>query len=880
MVVEAGADPTLNVGYIQAAMLASTAKYPLALNPQGGFVGIGKSAPATALDVAGTVTSTGVSVTGNASVSGSLSANTAVVTSTLRAGATTLTGALAVNGAIQGSNITGTGATINGPLTANSFAATTANITSALTSGPFSATAGTISGNLTVTGTATTGGLTAATVSTPGDLVAQNANTSNLTNAFTVTSSNVASIIGQFSGGVTSKTLTASNISVLTDITAATYYNLPLSTLTNPGIVQLNDSSNSYSITQAPSANILRQVSQIATAANTLANALSNCQWTTYDTSNVCTSLFGNIGIGTAAPSQKLSVVGSASITNAIKPPASIGAPLLALIGSNVADASNYILFNNAGGSNYNQFTLKNDMQLVYSTSNGLGGFTIGPSNMTAMGCIRMDSNGWVGIGTSRPAGPLQVMTAKTAASLVVNSNANVGIGTMIPRSQLHVYNGSMTVSENRQSLSTATLNIQYGNNQPLTFQQNNDGTAMIQSPGSLLATATGDLIYSTVNTGINLERMRIAQNGNVGIGTSVAAQYNTQLLVAGNVQVGQITNAALAVDTLTAPRVGIVAQNNNYPQISAITGTPIIFSHMNQTSVLTNISLATLTERMRINGNGYLGLGTQSPTELLHVNGGNVRIDSTTTPTLSLMNKATTGGLVAINMSTSNTLYPTARLSCAEFNASNSAHLAFSTKSPSNADGNPLVERMRITGYGNVGIGTSAPDLSHSLHVVGNTLMDGVMRTSGFFRAQWTRSYAAYALTAASGDTLGSAPTLTNVSSLMSYSAASLLLLTSSPVTSGVFNFPMKGMYSISLVCDASSSQNEVALAVQNNTFGGLAAKNLRVVRGFTFGNALQLEFIDCYNKDEQIQPILYVFASKATTTFTFTVTLIHALL
>jgi hypothetical protein len=86
--------------------------------------------------------------------------------------------------------------------------------------------------------------------------------------------------------------------------------------------------------------------------------------------------------------------------------------------------------------------------------------------------------------------------------------------------------------------------------------------------------------------------------------------------------------------------------------------------------------------------------------------------------------------------------------------------------------------------------------------------------------------------------------------------------------------------MYSVSLACDASSPLNDVALVVQNYTFGGLSSRNVRVSRGLTFGNTLQLEFIDCYNKDEQIQPLLSIFTSKATTTFTFTVTLIHALL
>jgi len=863
--LETGVDPTMNVAYIQSAMTNSTTYPPLILNPQGGYIGIGKYPPITALDVAGTVSATGGAVAGNLSVTGTLTGNTANFTSTLQAGAATVA-SLSASGLVQSSTLTASAATVNGQLTANALTATTATVNGALASGAFTATTGTFTGavsgaSLTITGATKSGAMTAASLNSTGTLIGQNTYTSNLTNTSMLTSSNVSSILGTFSGDLQSKTLRTSNITVLGTITSTTYANLPTSTTTTPGIVQLVDSSNSYSMTQAPTANMLRQVSAVATAGATLANSMYNSQWVTYG-SNVANAMAGFVGIGTTTPTQTLTVAGTALIQNMVAPPVD-GALFLTLKGSN----SDSIFFNHAGGTNYNPMTLKGDVQLVYFTpSNSQSGFSIGPYNVySTCGGIRMDNNGFVGIGTTRPKGPLQVMTNGATPSLTVNSNGFVGIGTMTPSTYLHVNNGSLLVTETRPTQPAAVFTVQHGTNPSLSLQHNMDGTGLLKSGNTLYVTSGGDTICSTVTSGITVERMRISQNGNVGIGGN-AANTNTQLLVAGNVQVGQSANAVLGVDTQSVVRLGLVAQANNSPQITSASNNPIIFSQSTQPNLLVNAGQAVLTERMRVHTNGCIGIGTNAPVQPLHIIG-NSRIEGTQI----LMNQS--GGPVSLDMYNSNTLYTPTRIQCVDYSASNTAHLAFFTKSPSNADGQPLAERVRITASGTVGIGTSNPDLTKALHVSGDTLTTGMPYTSTYFRAQWlSKTYTTGILTSASGDSFDSAAQSTVKSNLLSFPASNLLS------AAGTFTFPIKGMYAVSVACDSGNPQNNVGISMQA-IYPMLASRNARSVAGLTYANTLQLEYVDIYNVGEQIQPLLRITVNKAAISFTFTVTLINAL-
>ena len=253
-----------------------------------------------------------------------------------------------------------------------------------------------------------------------------------------------------------------------------------------------------------------------------------------------------------------------------------------------------------------------------------------------------------LGIGTTAPASRLTVQGAGNAAAtsslnvtnsigaslLFVQDDGNVGIGTANPLVSLHVArDGSRTISSvdtygilggselwlrHARGTMAAPAAVQAGDSLGIFRFIGHTGAGGAFFPGSQIearasanwtagpTTTPTHLIFSTSPGAGTLERMRITDTGNVGIGDVTPLA----LLTVGDGDLFQVTNAGLAQlpsGTAGAPSLSYTGDTNTgFFRAAADT---LAFS--------TNG-----TERMRINQNGLVGIGRVPTTNALEVNG------------------------------------------------------------------------------------------------------------------------------------------------------------------------------------------------------------------------------------------------------------------
>ena len=282
---------------------------------------------------------------------------------------------------------------------------------------------------------------------------------------------------------------------------------------------------------------------------------------------------------------------------------------------------------------------------------------------------MRIDGDGNVGIGTASPQSRLEVSDTFPVLRLT-NESVTSTIGDVV--SSIEFYNSD--TSGNYPAVGAAIKSINestFGNANALGFFTNSDSAS-------------------------ETEYMRITSSGLVGIGNTTPDKL---LVVSG-------TGAEIVIndtDTTDTPRL-------RFRESGATSG-----------SILTDagelIFESGTSEKMRIDSNGDVGIGTTNPSAELHIAQGvnstatNLIIENTDTTILDTedlakiefkSNDATTNGAgVAASIRTvaesTGTLYG----------------VGFNTKA-----GTAETEKMRITAYGNVGIGIVTP--SDKLEVVG----------------------------------------------------------------------------------------------------------------------------------------------------------------
>lgn len=301
-------------------------------------------------------------------------------------------------------------------------------------------------------------------------------------------------------------------------------------------------------------------------------------------------------------------------------------------------------------------------------------------------------------IGASTPStGAFTTLTASGDVNFDSNtlfvdaSTNNVGIGSSAPDKLLVVAGaGSEIVIDDTDATDTPRLR----------FRESG-------STSGSVSTDAGELIFDSGTT----ERMRIDSSGNVGIGTE---SPQGPLHVVDGTATGQTASGnghGIILDSTTDP-MGMSFLAANTAKTSIFFGDTdsnasgrIEYDH-NGDNLIFNSSANTIffegsTERLRIDSGGNVGIGTESPSEKLHVKSSN----SDTAETVAGFGN----GDIDVGLQIKTNGNGGSSLDWG-FNAVNSRNLVFDTNQN---------ERMRITSSGNVGIGTALPN--SALEVSGN---------------------------------------------------------------------------------------------------------------------------------------------------------------
>lgn len=378
----------------------------------------------------------------------------------------------------------------------------------------------------------------------------------------------------------------------------------------------------------------------------------------------------GNVGIGTTSPASLLDVSGAITLSSA----ADATSYLASLINLDLkADNDNN---SSAAYSNIRFFSKGSELARITSTGNVGIGTTTPSTKLDVVGEIKSDKTA-NGVSFSSTGGgsaftAFDVFTATNGGLLRLydesaqtvnidgrsaggnsyfNNGGSVGIGTTSPgrRFEVRIDNNDEVARFSAPLSNDAYLEIYNG--------------SAVGIPK--FGTVVNDFVF--INDGSS-EKMRIANSGNVGIGTT---NPSSKLYI---VETGTIA-PALKIDTTRygASIVGDGTSNSQY--------------------LLNLQSNGGSTEVMRVQSSGNVGIGTTSPNQKLHVVG-NINIEGLN-PIIYLTD--TNGADWNIDLEDN--------------------HLRFKKDS---------TEYIRFQNGGNVGIGTTSPDTK--LHVQGSTIIqDGV---------------------------------------------------------------------------------------------------------------------------------------------------------
>jgi len=226
-----------------------------------------------------------------------------------------------------------------------------------------------------------------------------------------------------------------------------------------------------------------------------------------YAAGNASNYFAGNVGIGGDA---SVALETFASATNWVRNNAAAGIPIFAAYRSNGTISSKTVV---SSGDEAGRFDVR-----------GFDG-----TNFIQLAQINFHVDGTPG--TNDMPGRIVFQTTADGASspterMRISNAGNVGIGQTSPASRLHVRQDqdgtTRTIIQNRNGSGTPLSELAFITS---TFDFSDNRYAYIQSGGG----GSAYLSFGTSNAGAPTERMQIAANGYVGIGTAPAAPFHVQ---------------------------------------------------------------------------------------------------------------------------------------------------------------------------------------------------------------------------------------------------------------------------------------------------------------------------------------------------------------
>ena len=294
-----------------------------------------------------------------------------------------------------------------------------------------------------------------------------------------------------------------------------------------------------------------------------------------------------------------------------------------------------------------------------------------------------------------------------------VQENGNVGIGTTSPVSKLHIAGNSsiITVQDSNSTGNTATANVQLSDNGTfgtigtIGFKGDNDLYIQNNHTGNILLDSTGNVGVGTTTPSSKLEIAQSEDNRGIKI-----IGYDNESNSSLNLYVDNFGNDYITSSEFLGIHSGGSARLRGQGYLRLEAGG----SSSNSINVdVSSISLRSSgTTQMYVNGvTDSIGIGTTTPTEKLHVDGGNVKISS--------------GGNTFLNMDHGNvgfiTFTDTSIASPNQFSIQHNYSQSNDFRISRNTGGSDFV----IDNSGNVGIGTTTPTSNLTVKGNGGTVLD-----------------------------------------------------------------------------------------------------------------------------------------------------------